>query len=530
MVKEFILNAEGIDRATLEVEAFLSGVGVDTREAIAGRLAFENALLEYRDAFGEGTPATLKVSRLLGRPRLVLTVHGPKHDPFSSLNEFEHGRMYANRLLEVSELRPIYDYRGDTNIIALIRPQKPLSTMAKILVALLCGLLVSLLGKVLLSDATREYALNRFVMPLFNVYLGMLSGIAGPLVFLSVAWGVCGIGDVSALGRSGKAMLLKFMRDNVLAVAIAIVVCIPVFSLPFSAGSGASDLVANILDLFLKLLPTNVFAPFVEGNTSQIIVLGLFVGIAALVLGSAFSRGRMALQELNSLVQFLMEQLCRLIPLFIFIMVISQVWSGAFRSLLSSWKPLLLSIALIVAVSGLHVLAVNARCKTPIGELIKALKPGVLLALSTASSPAAFGTMVSTCTDDLGVDKELTSFGVPLGIIACQPSTSIMIVVIMMYCMSVNGLGADASWYLRLALCSLLYAMVAPPVPGGMLVCYSLMFAELGIPDTSLVLVTAIDVILDYFVTGTRVGSIMLGVFEVGHSLGVVREKERKSA
>lgn len=531
MVTELVLDAEGIDRAVEEVATFLANARVSKREVLAGRLTFENGFLLLRDKLGEGSTGSIQAIRRFGRSRLKIVVPGSKFNPFASLDDFEHrGAFIGRSLLEVSGLQPTYSYRGGSNIITVHCPARPLSTLSKIIIAFVVGLVSAHTCEALFGHDTCSNLLDSIVTPLFNLYLGMLSGIAGPLVFLSVAWGVCGIGDVTALGKSGKAILSRFLRDDLFAAVLAMAVCIPLFKLPFSASASAGDLMADLVRLFVGLFPTNVFAPFVEGNTSQIIILGAVVGVAALVLGNVFEHGRIALQELNSLVQFLMEQLCRLIPLFIFVMMLSQVWSGAFSALLSSWLPFVLVIGISVAMFAAQVIFMSVRRHIPLGRLVKAIRPGVLVALTTASSTASFSSMLDVCTDDLGVEQDFTSFSLPLGIVACQNSTTILLVVMMMYCMSVNGLGADVSWYIRLALTSFLYAIVAPPVPGGMLVCYGLMFTELGIPESALALVTAIDVILDYPVTATRIGTIMLEVYDAACSLGVVRGKERKSA
>ena len=55
-------------------------------------------------------------------------------------------------------------------------------------------------------------------------------------------------------------------------------------------------------------------------------------------------------------------------------------------------------------------------------------------------------------------------------------------------------LGFDLSWYVHLVIVSVLYAVVVPPVPGGMIACLSLLLAELGLPGSMLALLTAVVV------------------------------------
>lgn len=78
---------------------------------------------------------------------------------------------------------------------------------------------------------------------------------------------------------------------------------------------------------------------------------------------------------------------------------------------------------------------------------------------------------------------------------------------------------------MRLALAACMYAIVVPPIPGGMIACFSMMFSELGIPTEAMALVTALDVILDYPVTGVTVGSHVLAIARasLGHEPACLR-------
>lgn len=523
MTQDFLLTNEGIDHASEKVAEFLSGTVLGPRESMACRLAFENALLMLRDHSGDGAPARLVVSKLLGRPRLMVMVRGKKFDPLAAELELDEDHLGIGRaVLEASGMQPTYSYRAGQNTLTLVRPRQPLGALTRIVIAFLAGFAVAAAGNMLLDANSLEHVLEAYVTPLFEVYLGMLGGIAGPLVFLSVASGICDIGDVSTLGRAGKALVGRLMRSNLAGMALAMLVCVPLFALPAASSAGNGDLGADLLALFVGLLPTNVFTPFVEGNTSQIILMGIFVGVAALVLGAASEGVRRGLRELNNIAQFLMEQLCRFVPGFIFVMILMQSWSGNLQSLFLAWFPLVLCVLLMCSQLALQLVYVCMRRHVSIRTMLAIIWPSMMVGLTTASSAAAYSGMYSACTKGMGVPKEHTSFSMPLGIVLCKCSTAVMFTVLMIYCMDAYNLGADVSWYIRLALAAVLYAVVAPPVPGGMLMCYGLMLAELGIPASALALVTAVDILLDYPATFTRVGSLMLDTFDSACSLGIV--------
>ena len=516
------LSAEGIDRVCEQAQGFLAKTGMTEREALAGRLSIENVLVMWNHHYGDDTPVTVRMGNMLGKPGILVAVRGERFDPRTKTTTATKYAPIARRMMEESGFVPAYAYRGGHNIITLTRPRPPMSSLTQILIAFVLGLVVALAGNALIPEAGRTYALEKLITPLFDLFLGMLSGLAGPLIFFTVAWGVCGIGDVAILGRSGKSLVGRFLRDNVLATVFACLACILFFALPAQGGQGEGDFFGDVVKMIIDLIPTNIVKAFADGNTSQIIILSIFVGIAALVLGESCEWLRKGIQELSSLMQFLMEQLCRLIPAFIFIMVLSQVWSGTFSSLFSMWVPLLLAVVLIVAFFAARAVYTSVRFHVPLTKLLSSMRPSVTLGLTTASSCAALGSMVTGCTEELGIDEEQTSLGIPLGMILCQPPTIIMLVVLVMHCMQTHGLGADVTWYVRMALMCFLYSMVSPPVPGGMLVCIGLLFGRLGIPAEALAMATAFNIITDYVLTGFRVGHIMLDVFDTASVLGNV--------
>lgn len=519
---ELQLNAEGIDNTCAEVQSFLEQTGLKQREVLAGRLAIENLLVSWSQRYGEDVQAWLKMGKLHGKPGLKIAVPGERFDPRNSDLGLETHGTISRSMMEASGFIPSYDYLGGYNIVTFTRPKPPLSSIAQIAIAALLALGVALLGNMLLPDDTRSFALEKLVKPVYNVYMAMLSGLSGPLIFFTVAWGVCGIGDVATLGRAGKTLVGRFLSDNALSTAFACLICIPFFSLPSEGTQGGGDFIGEVVKMILDLLPTNMVKAFADGNTSQIIILSVFVGVAALILGNRSAALRKGIEELNALLQFLMEQLCRFIPVFIFVMVLSQFWSGTISSLLSMWLPLLLTLGLATGYFIARTLYTSAKFHVPLTKLVLAMRPAMIMGLTTASTCAALGKMVSGCTDELGVDEDQTSFGLPLGMILCKPPTIIMLVVLMLHCMQANGLAADITWYVRMAMMCFLYSMVSPPVPGGMLVVISLLFSKLGIPNEALAMSTAFYIIVDYVLTSFKAGNIMLGVFETSDILGNV--------
>lgn len=511
-----VLDGAGIDEASELVAEFLGMTKLDRRSVLSARLAFESALMRLGEHAGGDTHATLTMDDHLGKPRLTVSAKGERFDPRGEVS----GSDWESALLEAAGIRPSYAYHGGHNIISLSCPRPPMGSTLKATVAIALGIAISQLGLRFLSPELRTTLLDGLFNPVFDIFVGMLGGVAGPMVFLSVAWGICGIGDMAALGKSGKALVSRYMRANVLAAIFSLAVGIPAFHLAAGGAGGGGNVLQEMVTMLLGLLPTNIVKPFAEGNTLQIIVLAVAVGVAALALGDRSEFVRKLLRQLNALIQFLMEQLCRLLPAFIVVMMVVQSWSGTMGTLLSSWYPIVVaSIAQVIFFVAM-VLRASISNKVPVAKLARLLMPSLIISFTTASSSAAFGTVMSTCEDDFGVDKDQTAFGVPLGMVLCKPMMPIIITCFMLFAAQAYGVGANVMWYVRLGISSLLYAVAVPPVPGGMLACYSMLLAGLGIPLDALAVVTALDLLLDNISTSGDVGGLMLEVLSAANSLG----------
>lgn len=519
---DIVLDLEGIDCASEAVGEFLADSKLDRRSQLSARLTFESSLLRLREAFGDGYPAQLSVNNRLGKPRLTVKVRGRRFDP----RELGEETSWELSLMEAAGLSPSYAYHGGHNIIAISCPRPPMGSTLKAFVAIALGLLLSQIG-LRLPDGVRDYILTGLIDPLFDIYVKMLAGVAGPMVFLSVACGITGIGDMVALGRSGKAIMGRLLVANLMAVLLALAVGIPVFRLAPGVTAGEEGALYSITNLFLQMIPTNFIEPLVENDTLQITVLSIAVGIAALALGDLTEGVRKGLQELNVLIQFLMEQLCRLLPAFIVVMMISQSWSGTMGALLSSWFPIVLTVCVMGLFLAVQLLVVSTRCGVPLARLISAISPALIISCLTASASASFGSMLSICQDDLEVNEEQSSFGVPLGMVLCKPMTTVLLVVVMLYSARAFGVKADALWYARLGVSCLLYAIAVPPVPGGMLACYGILLASLGIPLDAVAVVTALDLLLDNLCASGNVGSVILEILLSANALGAVDHRKR---
>ena len=279
-------------------------------------------------------------------------------------------------------------------------------------------------------------------------------------------------------------------------------IALPFFDLQFAMHSGGGTQLDSLFRMVLGFFPSNIVSPFQEGNTLQIIFLGSAVGAALLVLGSQTELVAQTIEQINLLLQFLMELISKLVPWFIFIVLVQLVWSDTLNVVLSAWKPLLILILLAVLMATGMVLLAAIRTKvSPVLLFQKGLST-LIIAMTTASSVASFGNCITTCEKRLGIGSNITSFGVPLGIVMFPPASALCFILICIYSAEVFAVQCSVTWIVLAVFAGTILAIASPPIPGGTLTCYTILFAQLGIPEDALVAAMALNVLCDFIATG----------------------------
>ena len=197
-----------------------------------------------------------------------------------------------------------------------------------------------------------------------------------------------------------------------------------------------------------------------------------------------------------------------------------MIWSDTLDVVLSAWKPLFVFVGCVIVISLAMALIAAFRTKANVFALIKKAIPASVIAITTASSVAAFGTCVNTCEKKLGISDSITSFGVPLGIVIFPPGIAIYFTLICMYTAEVYGVECSLTWFVMAVFTGCLLAIAAPPIPGGTLTCYTIMFSQLGLPEEALVVALALDVLFDFIATGMNVFCLQMELLIQAKKMG----------
>ena len=524
--KSFQLSIGVCDEVPELINDFCLRVRVKREDTVRCRLVAEDCLVHWLGNGLEGSELTLLMGTRLRTPFVTLELKGPQDDP-TSVRDEEFG-LFIDGVMVNLGLEPEYSFSRGRNCVTFMLRRKPRKQLAALAFALANATVVGFLGMLVLPDDVRETLLTGILQPMNDAFFHILTCLAGPMVFLSVVWGIYGIGDMETLGRIGKRLLLRYLRVGILAGCCAM----PLFLLlgpDLSGASGAGTKLSSIADMVFGIIPSNIVEPFYTGNTLQIIFLAVVVALGLLCLGRRTDVVAKIVDQTNALVGFLMGIVGKFVPLLIALVVIDMIWAGKLSAVAGIWKLVVVLLAALIAMGVAFVLLTSFRRKVSPLLLAKKCLPAFAIALSTASSMATFGTSVKTLEERLGVDHSLTSFGLPLGIVMQRSAGTVYLLLDMFYFANQYDVACDPTWLVTALFICWVMAVATPPIPGGGTVVLTMLFAQLGIPEEALGIAMALEVVTDFPVTAFEQLGILTTLTNVSAELNMLDEDVLRS-
>jgi len=312
-------------------------------------------------------------------------------------------------------------------------------------------------------------------------------------------------------------MILGFLLMSFLLALLAGAAMLPFF--PLTGSGGSSFDFSQLLQMVLDIVPGNFFTPFTQANPLQIIFVAVVIGLAMLVLGSKVSSVASFVEQSNSVIQLIMEAVSGMIPFFVFGSIFNMILSGSFSTLLQSSKLLPIMLLGHVLVCAVYLLLVCVRKRVSLPIFVKKVAPTFLIGLSTASSAAAYSTNVECCEKQLGIDRQIINFGIPLGQVVFMPGAAVIFLAAGLCMAEVYGVPISPTWLISALLITVVLAVAAPPVPGGGLTCYTMLFLQLNIPAEAVAITIALNVILEFFGTAVNLFCLQAELVELAGSL-----------
>ena len=310
-----------------------------------------------------------------------------------------------------------------------------------------------------------------------QLFVRALQVVIVPMVFTSIAMAVGTVSDARTLGRISTKTLLWFLMTTVGGLALAAIVGIIVFDMGLfsvnleglSASTGSTG--SNPLIVLLDIIPSNITAVF-SSNTAVLAVVFLAVATGLCMNKLGFEKTatmRRLLQELNDIVTvFLNFVVTKFAPIAIFLLISRTFATYGIEYIRPAVVYMVVTVILLLIYLfigyPLYVI-IGTRLNPRI--FLKKIMGVILFGFSTSSSAATLPMNYETCVKRMGVDKQVASFVLPLGMTINMDGTAIMQVVATLFIAGAAGYDVSIGSLVVIALLALVASVGTPAAPGA---------------------------------------------------------------
>ena len=336
------------------------------------------------------------------------------------------------------------------------------------------------INSILFHDITTDEGRNSLGLfyILGQLFINCLQLIIIPMVFSSIALAMCHISDTKKLGRISYKTLLSFLTTSTFALATACIFGFIAYKLGFFnvhlSTNGATSVTTatgnNPLLVILNAIPNNV-ANVMTNNSMvlSIVFLAVVVGLCINTLGEKILVLKNLLIDINNIISvFLCFIITKFSPFAVFVLITRTFAVYGLDRLKPALAYMLtVTIASIVFLIIAYPLLVYLLTRLNPITFMKKVAKVALLGFSAAASSAALSLNEKTTVEELGVDKDIASFVLPLGMTINMNGTAIMQVIAAIFIAASSGYTLTIQNIILIAVLALIASIGTPSAPGS---------------------------------------------------------------
>lgn len=364
--------------------------------------------------------------------------------------------------------------------------------------------------KAVLKAEKKKVAANYSVMS--DMFLRLIKMIIAPLVLSVLIMGVAKVGDFKSVGRIGGKTLIYFTFATLLALSLGLVLVnlfepgkVMALDLPeTTADIGVKTNTQTASNFIAHVIPDSVVRVMAENEILPIVIFALFFGIAAASIGE---QGKPMINLMDSLSHIMFKvtnYVMNFAPIGVFGAITAVVIQQGL-DVLSGYAYLIACFfgGLLFFIFGvLFLICTILRIK--FFSLLSHVKEPVLLAFSTASSESAMPKTIEQL-EKFGISNRIVSFVLPLGYSFNLDGSIMYMTFATVFIAQSYGIDMSMADQIKMMLILLITSKGVAGVPRASLVVIAGMLNMFHIPGEGLLLLLAVDQILDMGRSATNV-------------------------
>jgi Na+/H+-dicarboxylate symporter len=364
-----------------------------------------------------------------------------------------------------------------------------------------------------------------WINPFGTIFVKLLKLIAIPLILASLVKGISDLKDISKFRNIGLRTIAIYICTTIIAITIGLVLVnilepgegiseetITKLTETYASDSGVTSKLeaasrqkqVGPLQFLEDMVPDNAFGALSDNSLMlQVIFFTIFLGISMLLIGEKRSKPlKKFFDSLNDVVLKMVDLIMLTAPVAVFALLANVVVSSGDPDLLLALLKYagVVVLGLFLMIVFYSIVVATYTKKNPFWFL-KEISPAQLLAFSTSSSAATLPVTMERVEEHIGVDKEVSSFVLPVGATINMDGTSLYQGVAAVFIAQALDFHLTLGGQLTIVLTALLASIGSAAVPGAGMVMLVIVLESIGFPSDKLAiglaLIFAVDRPLD---------------------------------
>ena len=342
------------------------------------------------------------------------------------------------------------------------------------------------------------------------IFINLLKLLIVPLVFFSLVSGISSLTSMKSLGNITFKTIGLYLGTTAIAVSLSLII-----GSIFKPGSGYSSNIAppenlpqgqGIYETILDIFPSNIIEAMANNQMLAVVFFSILFGLALNKTNHLTNNFSESFEKLNTVFMQLVLMIISFAPIGVFCLIGKFVITDGLDIFQEAFKYVLLLILVLVihafiTYSFILKIFTNLNIFTFFGKM----KDVAIFAFSTSSSAATIPVTLKTVQDDLGVNKNVSSFVVPVGATINMDGTAIMQGMATIFIAQMSGIDLTFFQYIQVVILAVVTSIGTAAVPSAGTITLVIILQQFGLPLEAIGIILAVDRVLDMLRTSVNV-------------------------
>lgn len=518
-MKKFTLKAQinNIPEAVSLTQDYLKSLKLKNDAVLSALFSLEDVLSSLINHSSPSEDLSIKIFSYFGNISIRILCKGTAFGIDELQNQYVFADLDEDEENVIQELiakvlgdNISINHKNGINHVQINVKKSPYRQLINTLFALIGGIVFGLLLKSVLSDEINLMLVNSLFSPVYTMFLNALKMIVGPLVLFSIASSISEFDNLRSLGKIAGKVMLMYVFTSLLAIITGRIAY-------FIAPVGNSELMnmvsqnaavtpsvsVSLKNTIMNIIPNNIISPFLNGDMLQIIFMAVLLGVGT----SLFHNEKLneAVKIINGLMSKITAVIISFMPIAVLCSMTKMIVTIDMSNIMSvfAWVPVCyLGHFMMIAVYMLLMVVLTGL--NPL-KFLKKFSGVMLTGFSTASSNATMPSSMKACDEKLGIASRIYSFSIPLGATINMDGSCVTLIITAFYMARIFGVEINGSELFTIFMMIMVLSMGAPGVPGGNLICISILLPCIGIPSDAIGIIMGVYSLVGMSQTMTNV-------------------------